>query len=201
MVSRVAIKNSSGLLVEEKVDSKNKRIDRRTNPQGVKNDFGGSKMVQSLIPTTKAKVEGVPKPVDEQNGKRWEDGEKYKEPGVIKQGDKQKDRVKESPAKEKDKDKKKDENAKSKKENKNSSQNQFRNDGSNDPSGVTGKHSMDLLKETNSNAANEGNFRKRKDEYTNGFLHGEFSCSMVTAGQNFYISQKKKVHALLLLER
>ncbi|XP_057766229.1 uncharacterized protein LOC130986742 [Salvia miltiorrhiza] len=173
MVSRGAITNSSGLLVEEKGDNKNKRTDRKNGPQGLKNDFSGSKMVQSLVPNTKAKVEGVPKPVDEENGRRWEDREKCKETGVFKQGDKQKDRVKESPVKEKDKDKEKkiDVNAKIKKENKNCSQNQFKNDGSNDPGGITGKRSMDLLKETNSNSATEGNFRKRKDENTNGFLH------------------------------
>lgn len=175
MVSRGATINSSGLLVEEKVDNKNKRIDRKTDPQGVKNDFCASKMVQNLMPITKAKLEGVAKPVDGQNGRRLEYREKYKETGVIKQGDKQKDRVKESQTKEKEK--KKDENAKTKNENKNSSQNQFKDDGSNDPGGFTGRRStdllkanMDLLKETNINAANEENIRKRK-EYTNGFLH------------------------------
>ncbi|KAH6770134.1 hypothetical protein C2S52_014937 [Perilla frutescens var. hirtella] len=172
MVSRVAIRNSSGLLVEGMVDNKNKKIDRKIDPQGLKNDFSGSKMVQNLMPITKAKVEGIPKPVDEQNGRRWEDREKYKETGVVKQGGKQKDRVKESQAKEKDKDKKKrDENAKIKNENKNSNQNQFKDDRSDEPGGFTGKRSTDLLKETNSNAAIEGNIRKRKDECANGFLH------------------------------
>ncbi|XP_042050772.1 myb-like protein X [Salvia splendens] len=169
MVSRGAIRNSSGLLVAEKGDNKNKRTERQSDPQGVKNEFGGSKMMQSLIPNPKAKVEGVPKTVDEQNGRRWEEREKFKETGVVKQ----KDRVKEIPLKEndKDKEKKKEENAKIRKGDKNSSQCLFKNDGSNDPSSISGKHSVDLLKETYSNAGNEGNFRKRKDENTNGFLH------------------------------
>ncbi|KAG6436956.1 hypothetical protein SASPL_101863 [Salvia splendens] len=96
MQSRGAIKNSSGLLVEEKGDNKNKRADRKNDPEGMKNYFGGSKMVHNVMPNAKAKVEGIQKPVDEENG-RWEDREKYKETCVIKQGDKQKDRVNERP--------------------------------------------------------------------------------------------------------
>lgn len=168
MVSRGDTRNSSRLLVEENVDNKNKRIDRKLDSQGVKNDFSASKMAQNVMPISKAKVEGVAKPVDGQNGRRLEYREKYKETGVGKQGDKQKDRVKESQTKEKEK--KKDEHAKIKNENKNSSQNQFKNDGNNGPGGFTGKRSTDLLKETNINAANEENIRKRK-EHTNGFLH------------------------------
>ncbi|XP_042055277.1 DEAD-box ATP-dependent RNA helicase 42-like isoform X2 [Salvia splendens] len=169
VVLRGAIRNSSGLLVAEKGDNKNKRTEKQNDAQGVKNDFGGSKMMQSPMPNPKAKVEGVLKTVEEQNGRRWEDREKFKETGVVKQ----KDRIKESPLKEndKDKEKKKEENAKIRKGVKNSSQNLIKNDGSNDPGSITGKHSVDLLKETYSNAGNEGNFRKRKDENTNGFLH------------------------------
>lgn len=192
IVSRGDTRNSSQLLVEENVDKKNKRIDRKIDSQGVKNDFSASKMAHNVVPITKAKVEGVAKPVDGQNGRRLEYREKYMETGVVKQRDKQKDRVKESQTKEKEK--KKDDHTKIKNENKNSSQNQFKDDGKNDPGGFTGKRSTDLLKETNINAANEENIRKRK-EYTNGFLHGEFSCSMVTAGQTLIFPRKRKVHA------
>ncbi|XP_042045765.1 trihelix transcription factor GTL2-like isoform X2 [Salvia splendens] len=162
MQSRGAIRNSSGLLVDEKGDNKNKRADRKNGSEGMKNDFGGSKMVQNLMPNAKAKVEGIPKPVDEQNGR-----------GVIKQRDKQKDRVKDNTFKEmdNDKEKKKDKKAMITKENRNSSQNQFKSDGSNELGGITGKHSVDLLKEPDSNAANEGIFRKRKGENTNGLFH------------------------------
>lgn len=165
---------------QEKVDYKNKKIERKLDHQGFGNEYGGNTTVQSLTPLTKSKVGVIPKPVDEQNGRRLQDKEKYKETGGVKRGDKEKE-GKESQAKERDKEKEKEKEKKRaiKTENKKSNQNQLKDDGRNDFGGFTGNKTTDLLKDTSCTAANEGNIRKRKDMCTNGFLHGEFSCSMV----------------------
>ncbi|KAL8525279.1 hypothetical protein ACS0TY_014782 [Phlomoides rotata] len=170
MVARAARRNSSGLVAEEKVDNKNKKIERKLDPRGFGNEYGGNTMVQDLTPLTKSKVGVIPKPVDKQNGRRLEDKDKYKETGGVKRGDKQKDRDKESQAKEKDKEKEKKKDVKT--ENKKNNQNQSKDVGRNDFGGFTGNKTTDLLKDTNCTAAaNEGNIRKRKDMSSNGFLH------------------------------
>ncbi|KAI3470029.1 hypothetical protein Pfo_026692 [Paulownia fortunei] len=169
MAARAAIRNSSGVLAEEKGDNKNKIVDRKKDPQGLRNEFSGNTMVQNFTLMAKSKVEGIPRPVDEQNGRRLEDKEKHKETSGVKRGDMQKDRDKESHGKEKDKEKemKKDDKVKLKTDNKKSEQDKLKDDGRND----TGNKSTDLFKDANSNAVNEGNIRKRKDVGTNGFLH------------------------------
>ncbi|KAK6138582.1 hypothetical protein DH2020_027676 [Rehmannia glutinosa] len=185
MATRSAVRNSSGVLAEEKVDknkkvdrkmdfqggdNQNKRVDKKMDPQGLKNELSGNTMVQNLTPIAKSKVEGIPRPVNEQNGRRLEDKEKYKETGGVKPRDKQKDRSKESHGKDKHKEKK-DDKVKLKTENKKSEQDKLKDDGRNDLGGFAGNKSTDMLKNAISNVVNEGNIRKRKDMGTNGFLH------------------------------
>ncbi|KAL7105870.1 hypothetical protein ACP275_07G073400 [Erythranthe tilingii] len=154
---------------QENGDNKNKRVDRKIDPFELRNEFSENTNVQNLIPTPKNKVEGIPKPAVEQNGYRLEDNEKYKEiGGGIKQVETKKDRDKESREKRKDgeKEKKKSEKSKRKKEEKKGELDKLKDDG------FTANKSVDLLKESNSNAVvNDGNIKKRKDMGANGFLH------------------------------
>lgn len=176
IAARSAIRNSSGVLAEENGDCENRRVDRKMDPQGLAHAFSGNTEVQNFMAIAKSKVEGIPRPVDEQNGWRLEDREKYKETGGIKQGDKKKDKAKESHRKEKDseKEKKKNEKKKLNAENKKREQDQSKDDGGNDLGSFSSHKNADMLKESNSNAVNEGNIRKRKDVGSNGFLHGEY---------------------------
>lgn len=131
---------------QEKVDNKNKKIERKIDPQ-FGNENGGTMIVENLTPLMKSKAGVITKSVDEQSGWRLEDKEKYK----------QKDRDKE-------KEKKKDEKVittESKKSNQ-------KGDGRNGFGGFTGNNSTNLLKDTNCTASNEAHIRKRKDMCTNG---------------------------------
>lgn len=177
MAARAAVRNSSRVLAEEKGDNQIKRIDKKLDPEVVRNEFSGNMMVQNHNPMAKNKVEAIPRPVDEQNGGRLEEKQKYKETGNIKWADKQKDRDKESHGKEKDmeKEKIKEEKTKVKTENKKSEQDKLKDDGRNDRGGSSSNKAADLLKNANSDAVNEGSIRKRKDMGANGFLHGEFN--------------------------
>ncbi|KAK4435838.1 hypothetical protein Salat_0747400 [Sesamum alatum] len=173
MAARAAVRNSSRVLAEEKGDNQIKRIDKKLDPHVVRNEFTGNMMVQKLNPMGRNKVEAIPRPVDEQNGRRSEDKQKSKETGNIKWADKQKDKDKESHGKEKDmeKEKIKEEKTKLKIENKKSEQDKLKDDGRSDRGGSSSNMSTDFSKNANSDAVNEGSIRKRKDMGANGFLH------------------------------
>ncbi|KAL0403647.1 UNVERIFIED_CONTAM: hypothetical protein Sradi_2005500 [Sesamum radiatum] len=179
MAARAAVRNSSRVLAEEKGDNQIKRVDKKLDPHVVRNEFSGNMMVQNLNPMGRNKVGAIPRPVDEQNGRRLEDKQKYKETG--KWVDKQKDKDRESHGKEKDmeKEKAKEEKPKVKTENKKSEQDKLKDDGRNDRGGSSSNMSTDFSKNANSDAVNEGSIRKRKDMGANGFLHGEFNESEI----------------------
>ncbi|XP_011084208.1 DNA ligase 1 [Sesamum indicum] len=171
MAARAAVRNSSRVLAEEKGDNQIKRVDKKLDPHVMRNEFSGNMMVQNLNPMGRNKVGAIPRPVDEQNGRRLEDKQKYKETG--KWVDKQKDKDRESHGKEKDmeNEKVKEEKPKVKTENKKSEQDKLKADGRNDRGGSSSNMSTDFSKNANSDAVNEGSMRKRKDMGANGFLH------------------------------
>ncbi|KAK4404044.1 hypothetical protein Sango_0773000 [Sesamum angolense] len=173
MAARAAVRNSSRVLAEEKGDNQIKRVDKKLDPHVVRNEFSGNMMVQNLNPMGRNKVGAIPRPVDEQNGRRLEDKQNYKETGNIKWADKQKYKDRESHGKEKDmeKEKVKEEKPKVKTENKKSEQEKLKDDGRNDRGGSSSNMSTDFSKNANSDAVNEGSIRKRKDMGANGFLH------------------------------
>ncbi|KAL3619966.1 hypothetical protein CASFOL_034878 [Castilleja foliolosa] len=173
-----AVRNSSGVLAEEKGDNINNRVDKKVDPQGLKNEFSGNKVAQNLtMPAVKSKGEGmIPRPVSEVNGWRLGDKEKCQETVVgIKQGDKEKAKSR-GKDKEKDKEKRKnekDEKAKLKGEHKKIEREKLKVDGSrnNNLVGFAVNKSTKIFKVDGGNAVNEGNIKKRKDMGTNGFLH------------------------------
>ncbi|KAL3637616.1 hypothetical protein CASFOL_018487 [Castilleja foliolosa] len=171
-----AHRNYSGVLAEEKGDNKINRVDKKMDPQGLKNEFSGNTVAQNLIvPAVKSIGEGmIPKPVSEENGRRLGDKEKSKETVVgVKREDKGKDksRGKDRDKEKEEKRKKKKEKAKQKSESKKNDPDKLKDDGcrNNSLGGFAGNKSADILMVDDGNSVDEGTIKKRKD--TNGFLH------------------------------
>ncbi|PIN08461.1 hypothetical protein CDL12_18966 [Handroanthus impetiginosus] len=170
--ARTAVRNHSGLLAEERSNNGIKRDEiRKMDAQELGNEFTGKAMVQNLTRLAKGKVEGIPRPVGEQNDWRLEDKEKYKEAGNDMHGDKHGDKKSHGKDKDKEKVKKKEEKAMVKTENRKSAPEKSKDVERNDLVFATSNKGTSLLKVVDSTALSEGNLRKRKDTDTNGFLH------------------------------
>ncbi|KAL2530966.1 DNA ligase 1-like [Forsythia ovata] len=174
--SRADIRDSSGVLAEDKGKNKDKRVEsRKLDVQGFRKDFRANTTVQNDAGMAKSKVEAMPKPMEEHKDSRLEGKERSKEKNDDNQGDKHKgtDRDKKVHGKDKErkKEKKREEKAKGIIENKKSDQGRSNYVGRNDLVGVTSNTSTHLLMDINGSAVDEGNIRKMKDVSTNGFLH------------------------------
>ncbi|KAB2039665.1 hypothetical protein ES319_D02G027000v1 [Gossypium barbadense] len=170
---------------EEKEKSK-RSDDRRFDVQGIKEETraGGNAMVPNLAGAVKAKVEGIPKQVENNTEKRGEGKEKVKE----KEGDnktkdrrKDKDREKKSHGKDKDRDKAKEEKAKAKAkgEHRNLELDNLKGSNKDGPGGNINLKTSHPSKDGNKGVVAEENLRKRKDLEKNGFFHGEFYTMIV----------------------
>ncbi|TYI91905.1 hypothetical protein E1A91_D02G028700v1 [Gossypium mustelinum] len=162
---------------EEKEKSK-RSDDRRFDVQGIKEETraGGNAMVPNLAGAVKAKVEGIPKQVENNTEKRGEGKEKVKE----KEGDnktkdrhKDKDREKKSHGKDKDRDKAKEEKAKAKAkgEHRNLELDNLKGSNKDGPGGNINLKTSHPSKDGNKGVVAEENLRKRKDLEKNGFFH------------------------------
>ncbi|CAA0840412.1 Unknown protein [Striga hermonthica] len=164
---RPMLNNASGVLIEKKDGNKNKR-----DPGNFKNEVSGNMMVQKLMPIGKSKGEGIPRPMNAENGWRLEDKEKYKETAGRKPGDKPNDTGKEIHVKDKNNETKKYDEANIRNENKKGSrQGKLEDEGRDYLGGCDGHKSTGVLNGYNINTVNEENIKKRKDMATNGFLH------------------------------
>ncbi|MBA0612358.1 hypothetical protein Godav_012965 [Gossypium davidsonii] len=158
---------------------KSKRSDdRRFDVQGIKEETraGGNAMVPNLAGAVKAKVEGIPKQVENNTEKRGEGKEKVKE----KEGDnktkdrrKDKDREKKSHGKDKDRDKEKEEKAKAKAkgEHRNLELDNLKGSNKDGPGGNINLKTSHPSKDGNKGVVAEENLRKRKNLEKNGFFH------------------------------
>ncbi|XP_019174779.1 PREDICTED: glutamic acid-rich protein [Ipomoea nil] len=146
--------------------------------------FSGNATVPNFSGASKSKVEGMPRPLEE-NNERKEVKEKPKrgdeklghkkekektKGGDEKLGHKSKDNDRDKKSQKKDKDREKKEKVKEKNKLKNSEQDRFRNNSKNDSIAVTNSKTLHISGDNN-DAALEGNIRKRKDIESNGFLH------------------------------
>ncbi|PPS05829.1 hypothetical protein GOBAR_AA14818 [Gossypium barbadense] len=160
---------------EEKEKSK-RSDDRRFDVHGIKEETraGGNAMVPNLAGAVKAKVEGIPKQVENNTEKRGEGKEKVKE----KEGDnktkdkrKDKDREKQSHGKDKDRDKAKEEKAKAKGEHRNLELDNLKGSNKDGPGGNINLKTSHPSKDGNKGVVAEENLRKRKNLEKNGFFH------------------------------
>ncbi|XWS22339.1 hypothetical protein CRYUN_Cryun29cG0025300 [Craigia yunnanensis] len=176
MVRLVA--KTANTLVEEK--EKNKRSDdRKLDVQGTREETrsAGNAMVQNLAGAAKARVEGIPRQVENNTERQGEGKEKNKEKesdDKIRDKRKDKDREKKSHGKDKDRDKekKREEKAKAKGEHRNLEQDNLKGSNKDDPLGTTiNLKTSHASKEGNKGAVAEKNLLKRKDLEKNGFFH------------------------------
>ncbi|GMJ01789.1 hypothetical protein HRI_003848100 [Hibiscus trionum] len=172
MVSFVA--KTSNKLAEEKEKNK-KSVDRKFDVQGIREETraGGNAMVSNLVTAAKARVEGIPKQVENIARRHGEEKEKTQE----KEGDdkirdkrKDKDREKKSHRKDKDRDKAKEEKAKAKGEHRNLELDNLKGSNKDDPLRTISLKTSHPFKEGNKDAVAEENLRKRKDLEKNGFF-------------------------------
>ncbi|KAL4310422.1 hypothetical protein GQ457_01G033590 [Hibiscus cannabinus] len=172
MVSFVA--KTANKLAEEKEKTK-KSDDRKFDVQGVREETraGGNAMVSNLVAAAKARVEGIPKQVENIAERRGEEKEKTQEKGDDKIRDKRKDkdREKKSHRKDKDRDKGKEEKAKAKGEYRNLELDNLKGSKKDDPLRTISLKMSHPSKEVNKDAIGEENLRKRKDLEKNGFFH------------------------------
>ncbi|KAL2463378.1 splicing regulatory glutamine/lysine-rich protein 1-like [Forsythia ovata] len=170
----VAVRDSSGVLAEDKGKNKDKRVDnRKMGVQGFSNEFGNT-MVQNLAGMAKSKVEGTPRPAEVQNDRRLPSKEKSKAKGDNNRDDKQKDRDRDKKSHKTDKEKereKKKEKSKGKSETKESMQDRSKDVDRSEVGSVTSYKSTHLLEGINGTAVSEVNSRKRKDLDSDGILH------------------------------
>ncbi|GER39827.1 U2 snRNP auxilliary factor [Striga asiatica] len=176
---RVRDEKSRGSQLPEKLSFTDKKdwpmLDANKNkrdPGNFKNEVSGNMMVQKVMPIAKSKGEGIPRPMNAENGWRLEDKEKYKETAGRKPGDNPNDTGKEIHEKDQDNEMKKYDEAKIKNENKKGSrQGKLEDEGRDNLGGCDGRKSTSVLNGYNSNTVDEENIKKRKDMGTNGFLH------------------------------
>ncbi|XVF37934.1 hypothetical protein REPUB_Repub20aG0054300 [Reevesia pubescens] len=173
MVRLVA--KTANTLAEEK--EKNKRSDeRKLDVQGIRGETisGGNAVVQNLAGAVKARVEGIPRQVENNTEKRGEGKEKTKaKESDVKFRDKRKDkdREKKSHGKDKDRDKEKTKEEKAKGEHRNLEQDNLKGSTKDVLVGTINVKTSHPSKEGNKDAVAEENLRKRKDLEKNGFLH------------------------------
>ncbi|CAI9771157.1 unnamed protein product [Fraxinus pennsylvanica] len=170
-----AVRDSSGILAEDGGKNKDKRVNnKKMGVQGFSNEFIGNSIAQNLTGMAKSKVEGMPRPAEEQNDRILPSKETSKERGDSNRDGKQKDRDRDKKShkidKEKDREKKK-VKTKRKSETKESTQVISKDVGRKEAGAVTSYKSPHMLEGINSSAVSEGNSRKRKDLDSNGFLH------------------------------
>ncbi|KAK8491329.1 hypothetical protein V6N13_009029 [Hibiscus sabdariffa] len=174
MVSFVA--KTANKLAEEKEKTK-KSDDRKFDMQGVREETraGGNAMVSNLVAAAKARVEGIPKQVENIAERRGEEKEKTQEKGDDKIRDKRKDkdREKKSHRKDKDRDKAKEEKekAKAKGEYRNLELDNLKGSNKDDPLRTISLKMSHPSKKVNKDAIGEENLCKRKDLEKNGFFH------------------------------
>ncbi|KAL2469470.1 Uncharacterized protein Adt_37606 [Abeliophyllum distichum] len=177
----IAVRDSSGVLAEDKGKNKDKRVDnRKMGVQGFSNEFGNT-MVQNLAGMAKSKVEGTPRPAEEQNDRRIPSKEKSKAKGDNNRDDKQKDRDRDKKSHKTDKEKereKKKEKTKGKSVTKESSmQDRSKDVDRNEVGSVSSYKNTRLLEGINGTIVSEGNSRERKNLDSDGILHSKFSHS------------------------
>ncbi|XVF84579.1 hypothetical protein PTKIN_Ptkin17bG0048500 [Pterospermum kingtungense] len=172
MVRLVA--KTANKLVEEK--ERNKRSDdNKMDVQGTREEtrYAGSAMVQNLSGAVKARVEGIPRQMENNTERRGEGREKPKEKETddkIRDKRKDKDREKKGHRKDKDRDKEKEEE-KPKGVHRNLEQNNLKGSNKDGPMVSINLRTSHASKEGNKDAATEENLRKRKDLEKNGFVH------------------------------
>lgn len=190
--ARAAVRDSSGLLADDKGQNKDNGIHRKT-----------SVPIWNLSGMVKYKIGGMPRLVEEQGDQRFEGKEKSKEKGNdpslveqhgdqrlegkekskeksdIKRGEIRKDKEREKHSHRKDKNEGKEKEkrvkgkgkGKEKSEDKETKQDVSKDQHMNDLIRASSYKSMHMVKDFNSKAVNEGNMRKRKDLGSNGFIH------------------------------
>ncbi|CAI9778867.1 unnamed protein product [Fraxinus pennsylvanica] len=187
--ARAAVRDSSGLLADDKGQNKDNGVHRKTsvpiwNLSGMaKYKIGGMPRLveeqgdQRFEGKEKSKEKGDDPSLVEQHGdQRLEGKEKSKEKGDIKRGESRKDKEREKHSHRKDKNEGKEKEkkrvkVKEKIEDKETKEDVSKDQRMNDLIGVSSYKSMHMVKDFNSNAVNEGNMRKRKDLGSNCFIH------------------------------
>lgn len=183
---RVGIKvfgNSADKQKNKEKGSDNSKLDAETFRGEHK--FGADAIPSSLSTMAKSNFEGIPRPLEQNVGKKREETPKPKERHDDKprENNKDKDREKHSHGKQKDKEKekKKEEKAKDKSEQQKSQKDKSKDHNKNDFV-VLGNNKPPLVsKENIAGTATEGIVKKRKNVETNGFLHGEFKKLLTAA--------------------
>ncbi|XP_022761859.1 ankyrin repeat domain-containing protein 11-like [Durio zibethinus] len=167
--------NTANTLAEQK--EKNKRSDdRKMDVQGIREETksGGNAMVQNLAGAVKARVERIPRKVENNIKRQGEGKEKTEEKesdDKIKDKRKDRHRDKKSHGKHKDRDKEKEEKAKAKDEHRHLEQDNLKASNKDDPVGILDLKTSRPFREGNKGALAEENLHKRKDLETNGFFH------------------------------
>jgi hypothetical protein len=152
---------------------KNKRDDdRKVDGQGIRDEARFTASAQSISGTFKAKIDGMPRPLEKDNEKKMEGKDKTKQ---KESQDKRKNKEKKSKEKDKvrDKEKKKEEKAKEKSEHKMKEPVKLKESNMFDLVGDHTVKSSHLLKESTNSVVGDVKIKKRKDSDTNGLLHGE----------------------------
>ncbi|XP_038991099.1 nipped-B-like protein B [Hibiscus syriacus] len=168
MVSFVA--KTANKLAEEKEKTK-KSDDRKFDVQGIMEETraGGNAMVSNVSAADKARVEGIPKQVDNIAERRGEGKEKCKEKGDDKIRDRRRDKHREKKSHRKDKDR--DKAKKEKGEHRNLDLDNLNGSKRDDPLSTISLKTLHPSKEGNKDVVAEENLRKRKDLEKNGFFH------------------------------
>ncbi|XP_059318331.1 uncharacterized protein LOC132068680 [Lycium ferocissimum] len=136
---------------------------------------GANAIPPGLSTMAKSNFEGIPRPLEENVGKKREEKQKHKErrDGKPREKNKDKDREKHSHGKQKDKEKekKKEEKAKDKSGFKKSQEDKSKDNNKNDFVVLSNNKLPPVSKENIAGTVTEGIDRKRKNVETNGFLH------------------------------
>ncbi|XP_057997919.1 uncharacterized protein LOC131176918 [Hevea brasiliensis] len=172
MVGLVA--KATGALTDNK--EKNKKGDyRKLDGQGIRDEskFSGKAMAQSLPRTVQPIIDKKPtRPLENDIEKRIDGKDKSKpKEGDDRHRDKRKDKDKGKEGQGKDKEKKKEEKVREKNEHKNPEPNKVKENSKADLTDIHNAKASLLPKESIKSGLTEGNPRKRKESYKNGFFN------------------------------